>query len=223
MKIIILTCYHKKEINPRFIQSLMDLTVLLTEMKVEYEYWASEEPEIDRSKNKFIDNFLKTDFTHLFIVNPDISWDNRGMARILKVTKNGAELVAGIYPQYGIFDVTPITEDGYIKGYDTKEYRLAEAKFVNGGFIIYNRKAFERVKSIMESYIEKNEIGEEYSLTEFFKSNKGLPRTDDIYFQKKFIEQGGQILVEPNITFEMLGKRKWKGNYNQSLLGIDPL
>ena len=49
-----------------------------------------------------------------------------------------------------------------------------------------------------------------------------MPGTEDIYFQKKYIEHGGMILVEPNITFKYRGIRKWSGNYTQYLLGVDP-
>jgi uncharacterized membrane-anchored protein len=155
----------------------------------------------------------------MLLVDPNISWDVRGVIRLLKAAKHGAELIGGVYSQFGIYDVEPITEDGYVKGYDTKDFRLIESNFVNGGFILYSRKAFERVSDFVESYTEKTQQDEEFQVKEFFKMVKEFIRSEDVFFQKTYKEHGGQILIEPNITFKFYGSNNWKGNYNQFLLG----
>jgi hypothetical protein len=224
MKVILASYYFRKEINPEFIQSMIYLTVLLNELKIEYDYFISEIQEIDKAKNRLVYDFLNTGYTHFFMISPELSWDKRGMVRLLNdVIKNKSiELIGGVYPQRGIYRTNIKIEDGYIKGYDTDKFRILEADTINSEFTIYSRSAFEKVIPYVEKYKVKNEIGQDEEIIEFFQCNNNFPGTEDIYFQKKYIEQGGMILVEPNITFGYLGKRKWSGNYNQYLLGVEP-
>ena len=221
MKLIIATCFNGKEINPRYVHSLMELTVLLNEMKVEYEFHCTESKEIDKAKNKIVHEFIKKDFTHIIFIDPDVSWDSRGMARFLVSVKNGAELIGGVYPQYGIYEVNPVMEDGCLKGYNTDKYRIIEVSSVNGGFLMYSRKAFDRIAPNMENYKEITPSEDEETIIEFFKSRNGIRKTEDLFFQKNYRDVGGMIFVEPNITFNLIGKRNWNGNYNQSLLGVE--
>jgi hypothetical protein len=225
MKVILASYYFRKEINPEFVQSMVYLTAILNELKIEYDYFISEKQEIDRAKNKFVNDFLDMGFTHFFMISPELSWDKRGMVRLLNdVIKNEKiELIGGIYPQKGIYRANIKTEDGYIKGYDTDKFRILEAEFINSEFTIYSRSAFEKVIPFVDKYKIINDIGKEEEKIEFFKCTNNIPGTEDVYFQKKFIEAGGMTLVEPNITFGYTGKRKWSGNYTQYLLGVEPV
>ena len=216
MKLIIASNLYNSEINPEHINSLMDLTVILNEMQIPYEYWAGEEKDDAKSKNRVINKFLNTDFTHLLMVKSELSWDIRGVIRLLKAAIKGAEVIGGTYPMYGNFGAIPEMEDGMVVGYDTNEFRIIKCKQLAGGFILYNKTAFDKVET--ETYIEKNMQDEDIHIKEYFKTIS-FPGTEDIYFQRKYIEAGGEILLEPNITFKFLGKKKWNGNYSQYLLG----
>jgi hypothetical protein len=224
MKMMIASYYFRKVINPEFVQSMVYLSALLNELKIDYDYFISENQEIDKAKNELVNDFLKSGFTHFFMISPELSWDKRGMVRILNdIIKNDKiELIGGIYPQKGIYLANIKTEDGYIKGYDTDKFRILEANSINSEFTIYARSSFERVISKVDKYTVKNPIGKNEDRIEFFKCYNNFPGTEDIYFQKKYIESGGMILVEPNITFGYMGNKKWSGNYNQYLLGVEP-
>lgn len=225
MKVILASYYFRKEINPEFVKSMIYLSAALSELKIDYDYFISDDSDVCKAKNRLVHDFLKTDATHFFMISPELSWDKRGMVRILNdIIKNDKiEMIGGVYPQRGMYRTNLKTEDGYIKGYDTDKFRILEAELINGEFLIYSRSAFEKVITLMDKYTVKNEIEKEEEIIEFFKGHNNFPGTEDVYLQRKFKESGGMILVEPNITFGYTGLRKWSGNYNQYLLGVEPV
>ena len=189
-------------------------------MKCEYDYYYSDNHFTDKLKNEWIHDFLQTNATHLFMVDPGLSWDMRGMVRFLNVIKKGADVVSGAFPnKCGGFGVHIKTEDNYPVGLEGENYRILEVNSIVPGFIIFKREVFEKMKPDFSTYVKPTQFGEpEKVITEFFKTGN-TKISEDIEFQKKVQEKGFKIFLEPNINFNYTGKKTWVGNYTQYLLG----
>jgi len=164
--------YECKSFSPQ-IPCLVDAMRVLDELGIQYTYeQVNGDSYVDRAKNALVHGFLKSDFTHLMIIDSDETWNVEGFARLLKAAMTGYEVVAGLYPCknnwdfYGGFPKQD--ENGFLLGREVNNMRLLDMVIVPGGFIIYSKQAFERTRPNLDSYIapETNE-----TILEAFRCN----------------------------------------------------
>lgn len=223
MKLAIATPFYSVTAFAPYIVSLLDSVRALDEIGIEWEYWqVCGDSYVDRAKNSLIHRFLKSDCTHIFMVDSDESWDYVGFARIVKAAIKGCEVVGGLYPCKNNWEfyggVPRYNEDGFLIGHEEEGMRLIEMDCIPGGFLIYSREAFERARPNLNSYIAP-ETGE--SILEAFRCNieaGGGRIGEDIYFQRRYQEMGGKVFCEPDVSIQHFGVKAWEGNYHQYLL-----
>lgn len=151
--------YEVKAYAPQFV-CMTEAYRVLNALGIEYTYnQLCGDSYVDRCKNSLVHHFLtKTDYTHLMIIDSDETWTLEGFIRLLKASIAGAEIVAGLYPCKNNWEfyggVPKYSEDGYIMGKEVAGMRLIEMQIAPGGFIIYSRKAFERTRPILDSYLD---------------------------------------------------------------------
>lgn len=246
--------YEVKAFSP-YITSLINSIRMMNEAKIEWSYQQiSGDSYVDRAKNTLVHHFLQSDFTHMMIIDSDESWDVMGFGRLIKAAIAGAEIVCGLYPcknNWGFYGGVPkYSDDGYVMGKEIGGMRLIDMQIAPGGFIIYSRKAFERTKPNLNTYVDP-ETNEE--ILEAFKCNIEFERPsktrdellkmsrkslvdevlgiqhggkvgkrigEDVYFQQRYKEMGGIIWCEPNINIGHFGVKEWKGNFQSHLLSL---
>ena len=223
MKLAIATPFYSVTAFAPYIVSLLDSVRALDEIGIEWDYWQiCGDSYVDRAKNSLIHRFLKSDCTHIFMVDSDESWDVVGFARIVKAALAGCEVVGGLYPCKNNWEfyggVPRYDTDGYMLGIEQNGMRLIEMECIPGGFLIYSREAFERARPNLNSYIapETNE-----SILEAFRCNieaGGGRIGEDVYFQRRYQEMGGKVFCEPDVSIQHFGVKAWQGNFHQYLL-----
>lgn len=245
--------YEVKAFSPQIV-SLKESWKILDTLGIAHTYrQLAGDSYPDRAKNSIVNDFLKTDCTHLMIIDSDETWNPEGFARLIKAALYGCEIVAGLYPCknnwefYGGY--CKKSEDGFVMGKEFNDMRLIEMEYVPGGFIVYSRDAFERTRPILDYYTDtetKEDILQAFccniefeSLKRYFRTElseidqeslidiilsmqsggrQGMRIGEDIYFQKRYREMGGQIWCEPNIEMGHYGIKEWRGNYQTFLL-----
>lgn len=149
--------YEVKAFAPQ-IMSLMDTFKVLQELDIRYTYkQICGDSYVSRCKNSLVHDFLKSDFSHLMIIDSDETWDFEGFARLLKASMAGCEIAAGLYPcknNWDFFGGVPNTDKttGMLMGREIADMRLIDMNCVPGGFLIYSRQAFERTRPILDYY-----------------------------------------------------------------------
>jgi hypothetical protein len=206
--------YEIKAYSP-YITSIMSSLRVLQESGVEYSYVEiSGDSYVDRAKNSLVDKFLRSNFTHLMIIDSDLGWEIEGFARILKAAIAGAEIVGGAYlckGDWNTYAVTPVLDDSqYVGNTDCGEL-VFNVTSLPGGFLIYSRKAFERTRPVLKTYDMDGPVLEAFRCD---INDEGVRLGEDIYFQRKYIEQGGKIYLVPNVTLTHYGTKGYEGNYN---------
>ena len=223
MKLVLATPFYEVKAYSPYIVSLIDSLRVLQELGIEYDYYElSGDSYVDRAKNILIHRFLQSDATHIFMIDSDLSWDVDGFERVIRAALAGAEVIGGAYPNknnWSAFGVVLIhAEDGHPVSEEIGNTRLVSAWGIPGGFLVYSREAVERTRSNLSPYTEPA-INE--TLLECFRCNiekDGRRVSEDIYFQQRYREMGGQVWLEPDISFEHFGVKGWEGNFHNHLL-----
>jgi hypothetical protein len=232
--------YEVKAYSP-YITSLVNSIRLLQTANIDWSYQQiSGDSYVDRAKNSLVHHFLKSDFSHMMIIDSDESWDVSGFGRLIKGAIAGAEVIAGLYPCKNNWDfyggVAMYSDDGYVMGKEINNMRLVEMQIAPGGFIIYSREAFERTRLNLNTYVDP-ETNEE--ILEAFKCNIELERPkksrhdlkamskEDLVAEVLDIQHGGQVgkRIGEDIYFqqrykEMGGKIWCEPNIDMGHFGV---
>jgi hypothetical protein len=230
LKLVIATPFYSVTAFSPYIVSLLNSIRVLDELKIQWDYYElSGDSYVDRAKNTLIHRFLKSDFTHILMIDSDLAWDVEGFARVLKASLAGAEVVGAAYPNknnWSTYGAIPKEDaNGMLMGRELSGMRLLDMWGIPGGFIIYSREAIERTRPNLNTYKnwekDKNDEPIQTEYLECFRCNiekDGGRVGEDIYFQLRYKEAGGIVWCEPNVNFQHFGVKGWEGNFNSYLL-----
>lgn len=172
MRLMIASAFYQVTAFAPQILCLMEAMKVLEEFGIGYTYTQlCGDSYVDRAKNTLVHEFLKSDFTHLMIVDSDETWDVQGFARLVRASMSGCEIVAGLYPcknNWEFYGGYHKEKDGAILGIEIDDMRLLEMEIAPGGFIIYSREAFERTRPNLDSYVAP---GVDEPILECFRCN----------------------------------------------------
>ena len=156
------------------------------------------------ARNNFVHKFLKSDCTHLLMIDSDLGWNP---AEFMEFIKSDKDFLAGIYPSRTVaktFVYHPsINEDNSF----VADGFLIKSTFVPSGFIMLKKEALQKmVKHFKElSYKSKDGLGDEGTLLFNTEIIDGEFCSEDYVFCKRAEEAGLQIWVDPRITFNHAG------------------
>jgi hypothetical protein len=207
MELLIATPFYEVKGYSPYIVSLMQSVKVLNELNIKWDFIEiSGDSYVDRAKNLLVHKFLKSDFSHLIIIDSDMWWNYEGFARMIKDALEGFEIIGAAYPcknNWQFFGCIPhFNNDKLILGKELsdKNIRVLDMWGIPGGFIIYSKAAFERTRPNLDTFVDPN--GEE--ILECFKCNietKTIKKTpEDIR------AMGHDELVEYAITISQAKK-----------------
>jgi hypothetical protein len=182
---------------------------------------------VDRGKNTICAKFLETDCTDLLIIDSDLAWD---MAAILRMTAAPYEVVGAVYPMKVDGERYPCSLQLDKKGRPIVDPTtgLLRAEWLPGGFLRIKRSCLEKMTEAYKdmAYREpnadpKNPNREYVPFFECVIENK-IRCTEDYIFCRRWKAIGGQLWVEPRITFGHYGVNAWYGSFHQHLLQPPP-
>jgi len=176
-------------------------------------------PEIAR--NQLIDLFLKGDYTDAIFIDTDVQWYPGAAAKMLGYD---VDIVAGIYPYKIDKEKYPLE---YAKDDDGRPVVDPDTGLILGirlptGFMRIRRNVFETMIEklgedlIVEDHKDPEKVNTYYS---FFDTPK-IGRTkwgEDLHFCNVWRGLGGQVWIDPDITFYHHGFKAFKGNFHEFL------
>ena len=174
-----------------YTSSLCESAIRLTQAGVGlYHSVAPGNPFLDLARNELVDKFLATDATDLLFVDADVGWDAKVLTRILSYKQ---EIVGGLVPKRdktsdSIFHQNAMTGVVQAGLFETKEMPTA----------------FMRIKRAVFAKLQKP----------YFKIGS-TPKDfgEDIYFCRRWVETGGKMWIDSDISFSHRGGKAWKGNF----------
>ncbi len=172
---------------------------------------------VDMSRNTLVSEFLKTDCTHLMMIDDDMGWD---ATSIFKMLLADMEFIAAAGPkkvdsgdQFCCHinvnaDETPMVRNG-----------LISASHVGGAFVLLKRAAIERMIEAYPDLICKAvDLKHGYRFFETRYSENTF-HSEDYLFCDRFTEAGGEIWILPDVTLIHTGVKDYSGNYHKFLVG----
>ncbi len=173
---------------------------------------------VDMSRNTLVAQFLKTDSTHLMMIDDDMGWNADAVVRMLL---HDVEFIAGAGPKkvdsgdefcchINVHaDETPIVQNG-----------LISASHVGGAFMLLKRAAIERmIKAYPDMVCRAVHMEHGYRFFETRYTANAF-HSEDYLFCDRFTAAGGEIWIYPDVEFTHTGTKDYRGNYHKFLLGL---
>jgi hypothetical protein len=167
---------------------------------------------LDHSRNMLVDRFLKSEATDLLFVDADVGFTPEAALRIAMAPRS---VVAGIYPKKSSGEPEwPVDFDSDELG--VNQHGLVLAARVPTGFLRINRAVFGAFTEagIAPEYGKQDGEG---TLRRFFHCpvRDGVYWGEDFQFCEDWRSLGGAIYIIPDLDFEHVGAKTWRGNWDQ--------
>lgn len=225
VKLMIATPFYEIKAYVPYIISLFNSLPVLNHLGVAVKWeQICGDSYVDRVKNTICARFLESDCTDLMMIDSDMEWDMEAIGRMVMAPY---EVVGADYPLknnwecYGSRimcnpDGTP--EVDQVTG-------LIRAEWVPGGFLRLKRSCLEKMRDAYSGngYYDPSADtppNQNRFYTPFFECKiEGQRRWgEDVMFCRKWQAIGGEIWLEPRITFSHYGVKGWPGNLHEFLL-----
>lgn len=193
-KLFIATPMYGGQCHGMYTKASNDLTMVCTKHGISIrQYYLFNESLITRARNYCVDEFLRSDYTHLLFIDSDIGFDFRDALTLLHLcdSEKGMDVVTGPYPKKtiawekvaeavkrGFADSNPFELENFVGDYvfnpvAGKSFKVSEPVEIREGgtgFMMITREALEKYA---EAYPELRYIPD-HNRTEHFDGTKEI-------------------------------------------------
>jgi glycosyltransferase involved in cell wall biosynthesis len=210
-KVLIGTPSYDGRIDVWFANSLV-ATVKEAEKKDIFVHaiYTSYDSLVQRARNSLVKLALDGGYDDLFFIDSDIEWEPEWFFRLL----NRPEPVVG-----GALVKKTDTEGYTVKILDktlkySSDKKLLEVNGVGTGFLKVSRFALEKLWEASDSYTSE---GEKHRMVFDIKVENGELISEDYIMCNKWQDLGYKVWLDPTITCNHIGIKKFKGDLNKFL------
>jgi glycosyltransferase involved in cell wall biosynthesis len=163
---------------------------------------------IQRARNSLVRLALTGGYDDLFFIDSDCEWEPDWFFRLLDRPE----------PIVGGALVKKSDKEGYtVKLVDkqlkwSEDKKLIQVDGVGTGFMKISRFALEKLWEISDPYMSE---GEEHRMICDIKVENGDLISEDYILGNKWKSLGYKVWLDPTITLNHIGTKKFKGNFNQ--------
>jgi glycosyltransferase involved in cell wall biosynthesis len=207
-RVLIGTPSYDGRIDVWFANSLIE-TVKIAEKKGIFVHaiYTSYDSLVQRARNSLFRLALQGNYDDLFFIDSDCEWNPEWFFRLLDRPE----------PIVGGALIKKSENEGYtVKLTDKKlkysnDNKLIEVDGVGTGFMKVSRFALEKLWEISDVYTSE---GEEHRMICDIKVENGDLISEDFVIANKWKSLGYKIWLDPTITLNHIGTKKYKGNFN---------
>jgi glycosyltransferase involved in cell wall biosynthesis len=210
-KVLIGTPSYDGRIDVWFANSLV-ATVKEAEKKDIFVHaiYTSYDSLVQRARNSLVKLALDGGYDDLFFIDSDIEWEPEWLFRLL----NRPEPVVG-----GALVKKTDTEGYTVKILDktlkySSDKKLLEVNGVGTGFLKVSRFALEKLWEASDPYTSE---GEKHRMVFDIKVENGELISEDYIMCNKWQDLGYKVWLDPTITCNHIGVKKFKGDLNKFL------
>lgn len=176
------------------------------------------DPYLPKVRNQLATQFLRDhlEATDLFWIDDDVGWQPEAVQRMLEAD---ADVIAGVYPKKQETVAFPCELD-IENGGLVWQGPLLRAKMVPTGFLRIRRHVMEKLAAVSPRYRGQMPTGEQEHI-EFFTTgidpDDGEWCGEDVAFCRRWRKMGGEVWIDPDITFSHVGRYRWVNNIGQAV------
>lgn len=189
---------------------------LLSTVKMSYEkdvyvhaIYVSYDSLVQRARNSLFKLAIEGDYDDLFFIDSDVEWDPEWFYRMLERPEPivGAALVKKSDEKEG-YTIQLLDTD--LKW--SSDNKLIEVDGLGTGFMKISRFALEKLWEMSEPY--KTDEADEQRMVCDLVVKDGVLISEDYIICKKWQSLGYKVWIDPTITINHIGIKKFKGDFN---------
>lgn len=202
-------CYDGK-VHVEFLHSLINTLALAASRNIAiYPVQICHDALVQRARNDLVRLALQTNCDDLIFVDADQSWMPEWIFQLLD---HPVHVVAGTVPKKSDTEIdfnVKLLPEGLLAPVN----HLLRVESVGTGFMRISRKALQTVWDISRPYTEK---GEKNRLVfDVVVSETGELISEDNVFCAKWSSTGGQVWIDPRMTCDHIGYKKYISNFQE--------
>jgi hypothetical protein len=199
-------CYDGK-VDVWFANSLLN-TVRMAEKKGVYVHaiYVSYDSLVQRARNRLIDIALKEEYDDLFFIDSDCEWEAEWFFRLLDRPEPiiAAPLIKKSEKE---FYTIKLIDKNLKWSHDRK---LIEVDGAGTGFMKVSKFALRKLWDISEPYMSE---GEEHRMVCDIQVVNGQLISEDFVMGNKWRNLGYKVWIDPTITINHIGTKKYQGDF----------
>ena len=180
--------------------------------------WELYNADICAARSRIVAEFMRTDCTHLLMIDDDMGWETTAIDRLFYADKP-VVAVAGPKKSYPLrFAVSHLDKDGTpIPISINPDDGSAEVSLVGAAFILIRRDVIEKM---VESYPDLKYIGADSKdahalFLPFIREN--VYYQEDFAFCQRWADIGGKVYVCPDVPLKHIGTHVYQGDLLRSM------
>lgn len=191
--------------------------------------YAPGDPYLSKARNGIASDFLRNFAlaTHLFFIDDDVGWPG---AKVVEFVRRDLDVIGGVYPKKSDNPEWPMQLDLGADGLPIERAGLLRVMLAPTGFLCIKRGVIERMAATSGQYLNTvKQVNPDLHWNIFdmgcFMPDGTRPAPgqmaqfwgEDYYFCRRWRDMGGEIWIDPDITFSHRGPKAWIGNIKPSI------
>jgi hypothetical protein len=212
-KVLIGTPSYDGKVDVWFANSLVNTIRLTPPDTVIVPVYMAYDALVQRARNDLVKLALEEEFDDLIFIDADQEWNPEWINTLLN---HDADVVGGTVVKKS--DIPAFNVKALAEGLTTGENGLMEVECVGTGFLKLSRKALQDVWDISEEYTNE---GKTNRMVFDIKIMNGELVSEDNVFCRKWHGLGGKVYIDPTMTCNHIGNKKYMGNFLEYLKYIE--
>ena len=205
-KVLFGTPTYDGRVHVEFLQSLMHTVKLAPHAEIAlYPVQISGDALVQRARNDLFAMAMETECDDIVFMDSDQEWNAEWVMTLLN---HPADVVGGVVVKKS--DTPGFNVKILPNGVSLDENGLMEVECIGTGFLRISRRAMQAVWDISPEYKD----GDKVSRMVFdIQIIDGELISEDNVFCRKWRGLGEKVYIDPTITLNHIGSRKWGGNF----------
>jgi hypothetical protein len=205
-KVLFGTPTYDGRVHVEFLQSLMDTVKLAPHAEIAlYPVQISGDALVQRARNDLFAMAMETECDDIVFMDSDQEWNAEWVMTLLN---HPADVVGGVVVKKS--DTPGFNVKILPNGVTLDENGLMEVECIGTGFLRISRRAMQAVWDISPEYKD----GDKVSRMVFdIQIIDGELISEDNVFCRKWRGLGEKVYIDPTMTLNHIGSRKWGGNF----------
>ena len=205
-KVLIGTPAHDGKVDVWFANSLVNTVKLAMQRQVDIRpIYMSYDSLVQRARNDIVRLAVEEDFDDLIFIDSDEEWDPEWIFKLLAFKEEIIGLPVVKKSDQMMFNIKALPQ-----GLKQQQNGLMEVEAVGTGFMKISKSALKKVWDASPEYKNEGRIGR--MVFDVQVINGDLVSEDNIFCQK-WRNLGGKVFIEPSMTCNHIGVKKYQGNF----------
>jgi len=211
-KVLIGTPSYDGKVDVWFANSLVNTIRLTPPDTVIVPVYMAYDALVQRARNDLVKLALEEEFDDLIFIDADQEWNPEWINTLLN---HDADVVGGTVVKKS--DIPAFNIKALAEGLTTGKNGLMEVECVGTGFLRLSRKALQDIWDISEEYTNE---GKTNRMVFDIKIMNGELVSEDNVFCRKWHGLGGKVYIDPTMTCNHIGNKKYMGNFLAFIMEI---